>query len=175
MELEVWKDIPGFEGKYQASTLGNIKSLNRQEYSLRYNVHGHTIKERILKPRLCGKNRKYLSVVLYKNGQKYDYRIHRLVCLTFLGDSDLTVNHINYITTDNRLSNLEYLTNADNLRYSCCKKVSQYTSDGILLKVWDSVVDAQNQLQISHISDAARKVRKTAGGFIWRYEGDEIE
>lgn len=172
MELEIWKDIPGFEGKYQASTMGNIKSLNRQEYSSRYNSRGYTVQERILKPRKCGKNGKYLSVVLYKNGEKYNCRIHRLVCLTFLGYSDLTINHINENTTDNKLSNLEYLTNADNLRYSKCKKVNQYTTNGALIKCWDSVIDAQKQLHISHISDVARNIRKTAGGFIWRYEGE---
>lgn len=159
---ELWEDIKGYEGLYQVSNLGRVKSLN----------YNHTNRERILKQRFCGKNKNYLSVALYRDNKRKDHRVHRLVALTFLGHSPLTVNHKNEITTDNGICNLEYLTNKDNMRYSRCKRINQYTIHGVFVKTWDSIADAQTELHISHISDVARNIRKSAGGFIWRYEGE---
>lgn len=107
--IEIWKDIPSFEGAYQISDLGNIRSFKYK-------------KERILKPSICRTG--YLRLSLHIN-KKCIYRdIHRLVMLTFHGESDLQVDHINGIKTDNRLINLRYatprenITNFVNLQYS---------------------------------------------------------
>lgn len=92
---------------------------------------------------------------------------------TFVGKSNLTVNHKNEITTDNCLDNLEYMSNYNNIRYSQAKKVKQYTIDGKYIKTWNAIVDAQKSLNIGHISQCCSGKRKTSGGFIWKYEGDE--
>lgn len=97
---EVWKDIPGYEGKYQASSLGRIKSFVK-------NKEG-----RIMSPNNNGKG--YLSVMLGKNNRHY---IHTLVLETFLGPSIFEVNHKNLIKADNTLNNLEYVTRAYNQRH----------------------------------------------------------
>ena len=172
---EIWKDIPNYEGLYQVSNLGKVRSIERTEYTNRFNKNGKHIKACILCPRVCGKKRNYYSVALFKNGTRKDYRIHRLVMDAFVGKSNLTVNHKNEITTDNRLENLEYMSNHNNIRYSKAKRVKQFDIDGQYIKTWDAIVDAQKTLNIGHISQCCSGKRKTAGGFIWKYEGDELK
>lgn len=103
---EIWKDIPNYEGMYQVSNLGRVKSFN-------YNRTG---KEGVLKPKPHRDG--YFQVMLYKGGRGKMNKIHRLVILAFLGQSDLQVNHINGIKTDNRLENLEYCTGSENIRHA---------------------------------------------------------
>jgi DNA-binding XRE family transcriptional regulator len=103
---EIWKDVPGYEGRYQVSNLGRVKSLN-------YNQTG---KERIMKE--VGNSSTYLRVGLCKYGKVKTNKIHRLVMLAFVGESDLQVNHKNGIKTDNRLKNLEYCTQLENIRHA---------------------------------------------------------
>jgi len=98
--MEEWKDIKGYEGLYQVSNLGRIKSL----------LFG---RELIRKPCIDGWG--YAMVGLYKKGVKMRMRkIHRIVMSEFVGDSILDVNHKNGIKTDNRLENLEYCTQSEN-------------------------------------------------------------
>ena len=97
--MEIWKDIIGYEGLYQVSDFGNIKNK----------------KGLILKP-VCRKG--YLSIGLYKNNIYKRFSIHRLVMLSFVGSSQLQVNHINGNKKDNRLCNLEYCTNSENIRHA---------------------------------------------------------
>lgn len=104
--MEIWKDIPGYEGIYQASKLGQIKSLKRPFVK----------KDRILKPRYCQKG--YVQAILLKNKIEKSYKVHRLVMLAFVGPSKLGVNHKNGIKNDNRLENLEYSTAKQNTNHA---------------------------------------------------------
>ena len=101
---EIWKDIPNYEGMYQVSNLGRVKSL-------KFN------KEKVLKP--LPNRRGYCKVILCKGGAQKQKSIHRLVLLAFVGESELEVNHINGIKTDNSLENLEYCTRRENIRHAC--------------------------------------------------------
>jgi hypothetical protein len=102
METEIWKDIPWMEWKYKASNLWNIKSIKYKMSNISKNM-------------TWTKNCKwYLRVCIrWKN-----LSIHRLVMLTFIWYSELQVNHINHIKTDNRLENLEYCTQSENVKCS---------------------------------------------------------
>ena len=113
--MEIWKEVIGFEGYYQVSNLGNVKSLER--YS---SVRNHPqfnrvyLKEKILKGRPNQKN--YLKVVLYKDTVKKSMFVHRLVCMAFLNNEDNlpSVNHIDENPKNNKLDNLEWCTNKYN-------------------------------------------------------------
>lgn len=104
--VEVWKDVVGYDGKYQVSCLGRIKSLYKRRSS------------RILSQ----KNDRdgYLSICLCKNNMKKHFRTHRLVCDSFIENpSSLpVVNHINGIKNDNRVENLEWTSVLENIRHS---------------------------------------------------------
>ena len=100
---EIWKDIPEYEGVYQVSNLGRVRSLKWG-------------KQRILKG---GKNPKGYSLAsLCKDGNVITNKIHRLVMLAFVGESDLQVNHKNGAKSDNRLENLEYCTSSENTQHA---------------------------------------------------------
>lgn len=96
---EIWKDIPNYNGIYQASNFGNIKSLK----------YG---KEKLLKPRI--NTRGYLIVTLYKNGVSNTRTIHQLICKSFLNyipkGYELVINHIDRNKLNNRVDNLEVVT-----------------------------------------------------------------
>lgn len=108
---EIFKDINGFEGKYQISNMGNVKSLDRLDSKGRI-VHG-----RILIHKKDGGG--YHAVCLCKDGKRYYPKIHRLVCETFLPNPENkpTVNHKDENKDNNRLDNLEWATYMENAHY----------------------------------------------------------
>jgi hypothetical protein len=118
--MEIWKDVFNYQGIYQVSNLGNIKSLNYKK----------TKKEKVLISSV-GSNG-YLTVKLCKNGIAKTRTIHQLVLESFLnympdGTQKLVVNHINFIRRDNRLENLEIVTMRDNGNQKHIKSSSKYT------------------------------------------------
>lgn len=116
-EKEVWKDIPGYEGRYQASSLGRIKSLKRKVRSVNHYTGKEffrTVNERILRPGRYCKNG-HVSVVLGRgsNGRP----VHQLIMRTFVGEppEGQEVLHINGDPLDNRLHNLRYGSRTENI------------------------------------------------------------
>ena len=118
--VEMWKDIPGFEGLYKISNYGNVKALKR---TLSHKIHGTwTIKERILKPSLNGKNKKgYYFVVLFdKNKKPHNKRIHRMVAELFIENPNpkkfTQVDHVDCDKHNNFFKNLQWVTPKENTR-----------------------------------------------------------
>ena len=109
---EIWKDIKGYEGLYQVSNLGRVKSLERKV--LRSEGEYRTISERILKPQTT--LRGYQRIGLHYKGINKLFRIHRLVAQAFIPNPDNKpeVNHIDGKTSNNRVDNLEWVTAAQN-------------------------------------------------------------
>lgn len=117
---EIWKDIPNFEGFYQASDMGRIRSLDR-------NIH-KKVKEKIFDTSRSGrvfrlrykKSRRYISIRLSKNGKTNSYALHRLIAITFISNPDNfpQVNHINGIKSDNRAENLSWTNNSENVKHA---------------------------------------------------------
>lgn len=114
MSKEMWRDVPGYEGLYQVSNTGAVKSLAREVKS-----SGDSYRftdDRILKParRSVGG---YMEVALTKDGKMRTHRIHKLVMAAFVGDcpAGQEVRHLNCDPGDNRLENLAYGTRSDNM------------------------------------------------------------
>ena len=120
---EIWKDIPNYEGYYQVSNLGNVKSLAR------FNNLGKRVKEKILK-NFVNTTNGYLDVNLSKIGLVKTKRIHQLVAEAFLNHSQkghkLVVNHKNFNRQDNRVENLEIVTQRENANKAHIKSSSKY-------------------------------------------------
>jgi hypothetical protein len=112
--IEIWKDIDGYEGIYQISNLGNVKSL------FRYVKNKHNTlslkKECILK--LSNDKDGYKIISLLKNGVSKTCRVHFLVCQAYLTEKlseSYVIDHINNIKGDNRVSNLQYISFRENV------------------------------------------------------------
>jgi len=106
---EIWKDVPGYEGKYQVSNLGNIKSLAK---SLK---NGKTKEEKILSIKgTCGNG--YYKITLSKNGKLKTWLVHKLVAQSFLYKPDykVEINHKDGNKLNNKIDNLEYCTSSEN-------------------------------------------------------------
>ena len=182
---EEWKDILGFEGLYQASNMGRIKSLER----IKKGKNGClvTVKEKILKPQI---NRGYYRVNLYKNLIQKNYRVHRLVWEAFNGSipEGLHVNHINEVKTDNRLENLNLMTPKENTNWGTrneragkvlknrkdqSKSVLQYDLQDNFVKEYPSARQAERETGFAqrHICECCKGKLKTAYGYKWKYKG----
>lgn len=186
---EIWKDIKGYEGFYQVSNLGRVKSLKRK-------VEGRKgyLPEIIMKPSLT--THKYHQIVLTKKGIKTFYALHRVVAEAFLNKNDykmmnyekkeqinlkdLQVNHKDENKLNNCVNNLEWCTPSYNVNYGTgtikrkiklYKKVIQYDTKGIYIKEWDSITIASKELNISRFGIIAccKERSQTSGGFIWKY------
>lgn len=153
MEEEHWKDIEGYEGLYQISDLGRVKSLK----------YG---RETLLNP--YRNNKGYLGVSLHKDKIRKTPKVHRLVAQAFLPNPEnlLEINHIDEDKTNNRVDNLEWCDRKYNVNYGkrtekCSKRVQQFTIDGHLVAEWKSIHDAarNNGFNFSHISECCN------GGF----------
>lgn len=169
MEKEVWKSIVGYEGLYEVSNKGNVRSSKSSNKN-------HFIKGR--------KDRNgYIRVNLWNNGKRKTKTVHRLVIEAFIDNNlgfKMSVNHKNEIKEDNRLENLEYCSVSYNdnygernnkIRNSLSKKVFQYSKDGVLIKEWKSTMQIERELHISNknISACCTGRVKTSHGYIWKY------
>lgn len=176
---EIWKDIKGYENKYQVSNYGNVRSLARLK------TDGRKISERILKPQILKSG--YILVGLGKNGTIKMYLLHRLVATAFLGEGPkgYEVNHINENKSDNRVENLEWVDHLTNIRHGTGiqrkresiktrKPVEILSTEGMVVRQFISVAEAARQMNLSRrvISSHCwmyNKHPKKYGGYFWRF------
>ena len=178
---EVWKPIPNYEGLYEVSNIGRVRSLFRYK--------------KILKPSQITNG--YLTVELWKNKQRKRIGIHRLVAMCFCENPDNKpfVNHIDETKTNNCADNLEWVTHIENCNYgtaiqrrllhtdyssmkrnpknqieACSKPIRQYDKDGNFIQIWTSASECAraNNWTISNIRRAVTGEHKTAYGYIFK-------
>ena len=179
---EVWKDVVGYEGLYQVSNLGNVRSVNWGKRGYSKNLY--------LKPH----NKGYLQVELFKDKKRKMFMVHRLVAQAFVENANNfpLVNHKDENKANNNANNLEWCDNSYNVCYSLNKrgvetgkrkpttrcnfrrtelKVVQFTLDGCKIQEWDNSrsVFLNTGMSDWSVSECCRGKRKTAYGYIWRY------
>ena len=173
MKEEIWCYIKGYEGLYEVSNYGRVRSLKFG-------------KEKILKPSRDTDG--YLFVGIRKNGHRKICRVHRLVAETFIPNpSNLSeINHLDEDKDNNLVQNLEWCDRKYNCNYGnrnkrisekmtngkLSKLVLQYTKSGEFVKEWKSMNDVQRNLGYStgNISSCCTGRRKNAYNFIWKFK-----
>lgn len=113
---EEWRDIKGFKGSYAVSNQGNVKSLKRVIF--RANGKKQLVEEKIMKP--ARNSHGYFIISLSKEGKGFTRQLHRLAAKAFLplDNTRINVNHKNGIKTDNRVENLEWMTQKENIAHA---------------------------------------------------------
>lgn len=173
--METFKAIKGFENYYEVSDLGNVKSLI-----------GRFSNVVILKYGISGSG--YPTVTLCKNGKRYSKTIHRLVVETFLGSSELIVNHKDGNKLNNKLSNLELVTRSENTKHAIengllkpnynkiavdtRKKILQIDiKNNAVINTFQSAHEASRITKINrgNICSVCRGEKEIAGNYKWKY------
>ena len=178
---EIWKDINCYDGEYQVSNLGRIKSVARlTTRPCQYGIREYRIPEKILRTRLGTSG--YLCVNLHRDGKQVTEMIHRLVALHFCkGYRDgLVVNHKDEVKTNNRADNLEWVTQLVNNNHGTgiqrrekhSKAVIQLSLSGEFIREWPSINAAAESVKAnpSQLGHCCKGERPTAKGYRWKYK-----
>lgn len=171
---EIWEPVKGYEGLYEVSNLGRVKSLN----------YKRTKQEKILKPNITKAN--YQQVHLCKDKKIKILYIHRLVAETFIPNHNNypCVNHKDENSINNVVNNLEWCDKKYNNNYGNCKEkhskevsipINQYDLKDNFIKQWNSMKEAQETLKISrgNICLCCQGKRNKTGGYKWRYANND--
>ena len=187
--MEIWRDIKGYEGLYQVSNEGRVKSLERRVP----NGRGYTriVKECIMKQ--CLDSKGYSQVQLHNDTTKSTKKVHRLVAEAFIDNPDNLpeVNHKDECKTSNVVENLEWCDTKYNINYGThnervaksltngvtSKPIIQYDLGGNFIQEYPSMHEAARCLGLKQggISMCCRGIAKTAYGFVWKYKMDELD
>lgn len=183
---DIWKDIDGYEGLYQASNTGKIRSLDRIMLNRWGNGERHK-RGKLMKFDLTSNG--YLAVNLSKDGIGKRFLVHRIVAQCFIPNPENKpcIDHINTDRTDNRVENLRWVTHRDNqnnpvtkskmkLNKSKAKPILQFSLDDKFIKRWNSCSDIVRELGYNQGSISAccrnKKNYFTAYGYRWGFEKD---
>lgn len=162
---EKWKPIPGYEGIYEASTLGKIKSLKPGVF------YGRIMKQSV------NKRNGYCYVCLSKNGKAKNVRVHKYIALTFLENNDSSktqINHLDGDKTNNKIENLEYCTGKENMHHAYKTGLEKRAGIKTIcldnMKVYESLTDAAkdvsgNRAQGEMVARVCRGERSHYRGF----------
>ena len=172
--MEIWKDIEGYECRYEVSSHGRIRTKDRWVRIGRkdtYESKGHLIK---------GYRGKYHKVTFSLGNVKSTFSVHRLVAKAFIPNvfNKPHINHIDGDKMNNKVDNLEWVTHAENMAHAkendlnegTRKPVAQYNLNGEFIRSFKSINEASEVtgLNYSGIRGAAQRKAKSSGGFIWR-------
>lgn len=131
MKKEIWRNVVGYEGIYEVSDLGRVRtSKTKTTYSKKHGVRHW--KQRILKPKICKRGDSRVS--LWKDGKEKTFLVHRLVAMAFLPNpkNKKTVNHIDGDPINNQLENLEWATYEENNNHAFDNRLIK-SATGVIL------------------------------------------
>lgn len=179
---EIWKPVRDYEGLYEVSNLGRVKSLSKFHCtSKNYSSLGYWSKEKILKPIVGVQG--YLYVNLYKNKKNNFKRIHILVAQAFIKNPNKfpMVNHKDENVMNNVVSNLEWCDNKYNLNYGTAqerkaqkhnKPILQFDLEGNFIKEYESItqVSKETKIPISSISANCHEQRNKTNGYVFKFK-----
>lgn len=180
---EIWKDIDGFEGYYQVSNLGRVRSLDRVVKQF----NGKGIAKKKTKGRVLTTTKQtqgYSQIGLCKDGTQKSYRLNRLVANAFIPNPENKpeVNHIDGNKDNNRVDNLEWATSAENKQHSLKtglakpykRPIQQLDDDGNVLAEFESIEQVYKTFGYSkgNICMACKGLKGggKAYGYYWRYK-----
>jgi len=194
MEQEIWKDIFGYEGLYQVSTYGRIRSCEKVIDYIRYGVKlKRKRKSEILKQGVNSDG--YRTCILSKNGRPHPRLSHRYVAEAFIPNplNKETVNHKDKNRANNHVDNLEWNTRKENSIHAwvgrkmnmeqqkrmvslIVKPVICFDLSGKFVKEYESIASAARNVNRTKesIGNAVRKVSKTSAGYIWEFKNKLI-
>ncbi len=186
MAKELWKDVKGYEGLYEVSNLGRVRSKTIKSW----NGHVFFIKKGIIRKQRAEKRAGYLFLDLSKNGKLHRFYVHRLVAEAFLPNPKNLpqVNHKDENVKNNCVSNLEWCDarynnlygNRKNILHSIAKTPSkpviQMSLNGRFIKYWHSQLEAARAVKRSatSISECCQGITKTSAGYKWRYASKKV-
>jgi hypothetical protein len=157
---EVWKDIPGYEGKYQASTLGRIRSLKFKGK-----------KRMLIRKIIITKNGRTKIDLINNDGTRRWTNVGRLVLEAFVGKSNLTVHHIDKNPLNNRLDNLKYLSIKDNVRATECTPVKSINRETGEIKHYEALRDVKKDgFSMRNVWLNLNGKTKSSYNCWWKYE-----
>lgn len=181
--MEKWQDFKGYEGYYQVSSFGQVRSVDRVVVG----VDGKTYhyKGRILKQAKTSDG--YKTVQLFKDNGLKTFKVHRMIALTFIPNPNNKpeVNHIDGNKSNNHISNLEWVTRSENLKHAVKhglsspvkaieatkKKVELVDDNGNAIKRWNTMTAAADEMgvHISNVSMCCHGKLKSTGGHFFRF------
>ena len=176
---EEWRPVVGYEGRYEVSNLGRVRSVDRQvKVRNQYGFTGSRVYPgKVLTP-VHGRG-DYLMLHLSKDNKATNFSVHRLVAFAFVPNPD-NKPHIDHIDGDrhnNLPENLRWCTCKENINNpitlpSRCKRVLQISKeDGHIIKVWPSTISIKRELGINCVYKCCKgyKHNKSLGGYYWKY------
>ena len=186
---EEWRDIKGFEGLYQISNYGRVKSLEKILFCKRYNISGRHYDTKILKNNKSKDG--YYKIQLFKDGLYKTIKISRLVAQAFIPNPENKpeVNHKDGNKTNNQVSNLEWNTTSENGKHAwnmglrtknfgknnkSSKPILQYTLNNVFVKEWECLNQIHKELGYDkkYIRKCCNKQAKQSHNYIWRWKNE---
>ena len=184
--IEIWKDIEGYEGLYQVSNRGRVKSLSRKVTNAMFSINEHFVK-------VVDNGNGYKSVSLWKDNKGKHFYVHRLVALAFVPNYNgyKYINHKDEDKSNNDVSNLEWCTAKYNCNYGNHTKklkksyilngnnrpIDVYDMNGVFLKTFDCSNDVCRELNIERRSlySVCQGVVKSSKGYRFAFHGEELK
>jgi len=173
--MEKWEHVAAYEGKYEVSDLGRVRSLDRKTEHKKYVAYR---KGKIMSQ---SSDQDGYKLVKLSNGKGKMFKVHRLIAMAFISNpyDYPIINHKDNDPSNNTIENLEWCTHQMNIAHMRAqnrkgehphqKKIEQWTVEGKLVRVWDGIRVAMRETGVNNIQAVLYGTQNVSGGYVWRY------